>query len=131
MRNLSHLESRRLDDVERKLYGHRGDQSNGVFLLKAPGGRVTASGASGVRLYCIASSGMGWEHVSVSVPKAHRCPTWEEMAFVKDQFWSSDECVVQFHPPEDLYVNTHPYTLHLWRPLEAEIPVPPRILVGV
>ena len=39
-----------------------------------------------------------WEHVSVSLPD--RCPTWEEMCFIKDLFWNSDECVVQYHPPK-------------------------------
>lgn len=131
MRSLSRLESRRMDDRERQIWGRRGDEGNGIFLLKAPGGRITAAGQSGQRLYCIASNGEGWEHVSVSVPNTRRCPTWEEMAFVKDQFWHPDECVIQYHPPDDQYVNTHPYTLHLWRPLEFWIPVPPRELVGL
>jgi hypothetical protein len=32
-------------------------------------------------LRVIASDGMGWEHVSVSLP--HRCPHWREMRFIK------------------------------------------------
>lgn len=84
-------------------------------------------GAAPLRV--IASRLHGWEHVSVSLPD--RCPTWIEMSFVKDQFWSDDDCVMQLHPPKDDYVNCHPYCLHLWRPYEAaEIPRPPSMLVG-
>ena len=32
-------------------------------------------------LRIIGSDGMGWEHVSVSLP--HRCPHWREMCFIK------------------------------------------------
>ena len=64
-------------------------------------------------LNCQASDGMGWEHVSVSRPD--RCPTWEEMCFIKSLFWDSEDRVVQFHPPESEYINDHPYVLHLWR----------------
>jgi hypothetical protein len=70
----------------------------------------------------------GWEHVSVSLPT--RCPTWAEMAFIKSVFWDADDTVVQYHPPESEYVNNHPFCLHLWRPIEKQIPLPPSILVG-
>lgn len=69
-----------------------------------------------------------WEHVSVST--RDRTPTWEEMSFVKDLFWTEEECVVQFHPPKSEYVNHHPHCLHLWRPLGENIQTPPSILVG-
>ena len=55
----------------------------------------------------------GWEHVSVSLED--RCPTWEEMCFVKDAFWDPEDRVLQMHPPHSEYVNHHPYCLHLWR----------------
>ena len=29
--------------------------------------------------------GMGWQHVSVSLPK--RCPNWLEMCMIKNLFW--------------------------------------------
>ena len=64
-------------------------------------------------LRCIVSDGEGWEHVSVSC--YDRCPTWEEMAHVKNLFWDDDDFVVQMHPPKSDYVNNHPYCLHLWR----------------
>lgn len=72
--------------------------------------------------------GKRWEHVSVSLP--NRCPTWDEMALVKSIFWDEDDCVVQFHPPRAEYVNNHPFCLHLWRPVDEPMPMPPSILVG-
>lgn len=76
----------------------------------------------------VASSGFGWEHVSVSMP--HRCPTWAEMCFVKKLFWEPEDCVVQYHPPQSNYVNVHPYCLHLWRALDSQMPTPPHWMVG-
>lgn len=77
----------------------------------------------------IASDGMGWEHVSVST--ANRCPKWEEMCLIKDIFWDEEDCVIEYHPAKSEYVNNHPHTLHLWRPIATEIPKPPSILVGI
>jgi len=80
----------------------------------------------GVRLSVI-SSGVdvehGWEHVSVSHPQ--RCPTWDEMQFVKELFWKDDEVVIQYHPAKKDYVNVHGHCLHMWRPLSGMIPMPP------
>jgi hypothetical protein len=72
---------------------------------------------------------MGWEHVSVSLP--HRCPTWEEMCFIKELFWNDEQTVVQFHPPKSVYVNNHSFCLHLWRRCDIEFPLPPIECVGV
>ena len=81
-----------------------------------------------------ASDGMGWEHVSVSIalPKreALRCPTWEEMCFIKNLFWDQEDCVIQFHPSKNEYVNRHPFVLHMWRPTDQTIPNPQKIMVG-
>jgi hypothetical protein len=79
--------------------------------------------------HCIISDGEGWEHVSVSL--RNRCPTWEEMCFIKDMFWGADECVMQLHPVRSEYVNMHSFCLHLWRPTGAAIPTPPSIMVGI
>ncbi len=81
------------------------------------------------RLFCIASDGDGWEHVSVS--RSDRCPTWEEMSMVKSMFWHSEDRVVQFHPPESEHINNHTNCLHLWRPVGVEMPSPPTWMVGV
>lgn len=69
----------------------------------------------------------GWEHVSVSLP--HRCPTWAEMCKVKAMFWSPEDAVMQLHPPRSSYVDVHPHCLHLWRPTEQAILLPPRVMV--
>lgn len=70
----------------------------------------------------------GWEHVSVSTP--YRCPTWEEMAFIKSLFWDEEETVIQYHPPRSQYVNKHRYCLHLWRKVGFDMPLPPKNLLG-
>jgi len=77
----------------------------------------------------IASDGMGWEHVSVSLPS--RTPIWDEMCFIKNIFWDDEDAVIQFHPPKNDYINNHPFCLHLWRPTETKIKLPDSILVGV
>ena len=71
-------------------------------------------------------------NVSVSPGSAQRkcCPTWDEMCAIKDMFFGEDERVMQFHPPKSEYINNHPYCLHLWRPIDAEIPRPPAFMVG-
>lgn len=96
------------------------DGNNGAFMFNI--GRVTA--------FCIASDGAGWEHVSISINK-ERTPDWEEMCFVKNLFWSEDDCVIQYHPPKKDYVNNAEYCLHLWRPIGVEIPRPPVWMIGI
>jgi hypothetical protein len=99
--------------------------NNGVFVVPPlRGGRW---------LYCIVSDGMGWDHVSVHVldGKKTHTPTWSEMCYVKEIFWDDEDVVMQLHPKRSEYVNNHPNVLHLWRPTSAEIPTPPRILVGI
>lgn len=95
--------------------------NNGAFVIPAS--------TRGRPLRVVASDGMGWEHVSVSMPD--RCPTWEDMDFVKNLFWDPEDAVMQLHPPRSMHVNNHPYCLHLWRPIDAFIPLPPEWLVGV
>lgn len=68
-------------------------------------------------------SGEPWEHVSVSCER--RCPTWTELCFVKSLFWEDEECVIQYHPPRSRYVNNHAFVLHLWKPTQTPIPMPP------
>ena len=97
----------------------------GAFRLIAPGGTMLLAVSSGA-----AGNGndTGWEHVLVSAE--HRCPTWDEMVFVKDLFWTEDEMCVQYHPPKSEYVNFYPHCLHIWRPINMTIPMPPVLLVG-
>lgn len=75
----------------------------------------------------IISSGIqsrgGWEHVSVSI--VDRCPSWDDMCFVKSLFWEDDETVIQFHPEKKSYVNNHPFCLHLWKNVGQDVELPP------
>jgi hypothetical protein len=72
-------------------------------------------------------TGLVWEHVSVHAAAGPLAltPTWSEMAYIKGLFWEEEACVIQFHPPKSVYQNVHPHTLHLWRPLDFELPMPP------
>lgn len=101
-------------------------------------GHFKAVAPSGAYLFVMAADGTEtrFDHVSVSVlrdkdgtHKPDRCPTWEEMVWVKSLFWDDEECVIEYHPPRSKYVNNHNYVLHLWKPLDAEIPLPPSICV--
>jgi len=78
---------------------------------------------------------MGWEHVSVTKRTKNRnvysLPSWEEMCFIKDLFWSDEDTVIQYHPKKSEYVNNHPYVLHLWKPTNIELPIPNSLLVGI
>lgn len=121
MKDLTPLEKYRLREKERQLYGCNGDSSNGIF-------KVFVNGKS---FFCIVSNGGSWEHISVSMPNQKRCPTWEEMCAIKDMFFEAEEVVVQYHPKKSEYVNNHPCCLHLWKPINKEMPTPPKLFVGV
>ena len=103
------------------------DGNNGAFFIESP--------EPGWRLALICSDGLGWEHVSVHAFRGagdkQRIPNWREMVYVKDLCWDADDVVMQLHPKRSEYINMHPYTLHLWRPTDREIPTPDSILVGV
>lgn len=85
--------------------------------------------ASRERMRIVVSWGEGWEHVSVSWQQ--KCPVWGEMVRVKQLFWEPHETVVQYHPAASEYRNLHPYCLHLWRPTDAELPVPPAAFIAL
>lgn len=74
------------------------------------------------------SVGGGWEHVSIALLNQNT-PTWEDMCYVKSLFWDDNEVVMQLHPKKSEYVNNKENCLHLWRPLNCEIPTPPKIFV--
>lgn len=99
--------------------------NNGFFIW-----RTKNEAGQNVAIKIMASDSMGWEHVSVSIHGKQRCPTWDEMDKVKNLFWAEDECVIQYHPPLDQYINHHPYVLHLWKPVGVDLPLPPSSMVG-
>jgi hypothetical protein len=98
---------------------------NGMFTFA-----MKSKVGKNVNVATIASDQEGWEHVSVSLPGLNRCPTWEEVCFVKSLFWDDEDCVVQYHPAKSESVNYHPYCLHLWRPVGRDILTPPPLFVG-
>ncbi len=101
--------------------GGMGDANNGMFMLKSPKDRSS--------IMVIISDGLGWEHVSIS--RQDKTPTWEEMCHIKDMIFDDDEVVIQYHPKKKDYVNMHQHCLHMWRPINEELPIPPSILVGI
>lgn len=119
MRPLFQLNDHRRVDLEAGGEGMLGEDW-GVFVVRSASDRATV-------LRIIAGNGMAWDHVSVSTHK--RCPTWAEMEQVKRMFFTADETAMQLHVPPSDHINIHPYVLHLWRPHDAAIPLPPTILV--
>jgi hypothetical protein len=115
MRNLRELD----ENIERRMNIECLDPSTeGSFVLRK----------DGVEFVIIASSGMGWEHVSVST-RNNRTPSWEEMCTVKRLFFKDDEVVMQLHPAEKDYINDNKFVLHLWRPKLKKIPLPRKDMV--
>lgn len=86
---------------------------------------------SGLHASVIWSNGGGWDHVSVSPFKLSKTPTWEDMCFVKDKFFYKNETAIEYHPDEENYVNNVGNCLHIWRPQNHEILMPPSIMVGL
>lgn len=119
MRKLSELDQfRRTDDARVvEVYGGNGHDEAGLFDI--PCGLFI--------LRVIATTGDGWDHVSVSA--RNRCPYWEEMEFVKRLFFRTSEVAMQLHVKPEDHVNNHPYTLHLWRCLTRPVPLPPKWMV--
>jgi hypothetical protein len=101
-------------------FGGMGDTTCGAFLMRGPCGKELA---------ILASSGDGWDHVSVSLEK--RAPRWIEMDWVKHLFFNDDEVVMQLHVAKKDHINIHPNCLHLWRPHKSAgvIPLPPKEFV--
>lgn len=130
MRAQLHPSIERARVLEGPLASPAGNGLEGAFIIPGPrGDRLVVVVSDGRRWVECDLWPPSWEHVSAHVNGRRRCPTWEEMCFLKDQFWTADECVIQYHPPDLLRVNTHEHTLHLWRPRGIDLPMPPRICV--
>jgi hypothetical protein len=71
---------------------------------------------------------LGWEHLSISF--SDETPSWDFTQEMKELFWKDDEVCYQLHPTKDNYINNDEHCLHLWKPIDEEIPLPPPILVG-
>jgi hypothetical protein len=117
MRNLRGLDHFRLDATA--THGWSGDHTCGQFRVPSP--------IDGMLMSVQASSDLGWDHVSVS--RGTRCPNWPELEHVRKLFFKDDEVVMQLHLPAKDNINMHPFCLHLWRPQNVEIPLPPKVMV--
>jgi len=84
-----------------------------------------------IKVSVIWSNGGGWEHVSINPYKKNYTPSWDDMCMLKDLFFREDETAIQYHPAKSQYVNNMPHCLHLWRPINKRLPIPPSIMVGV
>jgi len=102
-----------------RLWGWSGDSTCGCFYV--PSKVDTHS------LKVIVSSGEGWDHVSVS--RKNRCPNWLEMDQIKRMFFKDDEVAMQLHPEIANHISNHDFCLHLWRPHDGSIPLPPKEFV--
>ena len=121
MKNLYALDKFRVTSADVLThYGTVGDNTCGVFVVPSPVDRQS--------LGVIASAGGRWDHVSVS--RKARCPTWAELEHVKRLFFADDETAMQLHVPSTGHISVHPFCLHLWRPQNEVIPLPPSIFVG-
>lgn len=115
----------RISEKENKFLGSdSGYGNNGAFRIRI---------SNVACFFIVASDGEGWEHVSVHVSDcgSNRTPTWDEMCKIKFLFWDESDCIIQYHPSKEEYVNNHKHTLHLWKPITEQIPIPPSIMVGI
>ena len=118
MKRLRELNQYRNKAWEARMAG-AGDDNGGCFTLRSP--------IDAADLNVIASNGEGWDHLSVSRPL--RTPSWAELEYVKRLFFKPDEVAMQLHVPTTDHVNVHPNCLHLWRPHDLQIPMPPKEFV--
>jgi hypothetical protein len=121
MRNLHDLDRHRVrrGKLIEHFGGYTGDGTCGAFLICSP--------VDGGLLRVIAANDGTWEHVSVS--RRDRCPTWAEMEHIKRRFFHDDETAFELHVPPSEHINMHSHCLHMWRPCDGSIPMPPSILV--
>lgn len=120
---LSRLNAFRQPAFEVALYGKIGDDREGMFTFLSPHAKARTM------LRVVASSDYEWDHVSVSTDKK-RCPTWAEMSYIRSKFFAPDEVCMELHVAAKDHISIDDYTLHLWRPQRADIPLPPHWMVG-
>lgn len=119
MKNLLDFNKYRQISRELDFYGVIGGETEGMFLIPY----------KNEELKVIATSGEGWDHVSVSVNGKDRVPDWYEMEFIKRLFFRDNEIAIEYHMPPKDHINCNPNVLHMWRPHNKKIPVPPSIMV--
>jgi hypothetical protein len=108
-----------IDHGVAQYYGDHGDDTCGAFQLKSP--------VDGQMLTCIASTGAGWDHVSVS--RKNRAPNQAEMDHIFRLFFREGETAVQYFVPRAEHINVYDTCLHLWRSRDKAMPRPPQMFV--
>ena len=124
LRELNRYRAKQLEQAAReRMVGDYDDDQDfgGIFMVPSPIHK-------GVDLRCIAANDAGWDHVSIS-PSLPRTPTWSEMEYIKRLFFKPDETAMQLHVTPADHISIHPYVLHLWRPHDVLIPLPPALFV--
>ena len=92
-----------------------------VLETRADGVKYQRDGLRAIVSVAMELDGRAWMHLSVS--RGMRLPSWEELRDAKDLF-IGDRYAYQVFPTRADYVNINPYVLHLWAPLEGELPLP-------
>lgn len=121
MRRLRELNLYRDTAWERRMAAGRSAAEDGRQDIA---GCFRVNSPAGCELRVIACADEGWDHVSITT-SFPRTPTWSEMEMVKRLFFKPDEAAMQLHVPPKAHISNHPYCLHLWRPHDAPIPLPP------
>lgn len=80
--------------------------------------------------WCKFTRAKGWEHLCVS-GNNNKVPSWDVMCATKDIFWEDEECCIEYHPRKSQYVNNHEGCLHIWKPIDVELPEPDPFLLGI
>lgn len=70
-------------------------------------------------LRIIVSLDAGLWHISISHPS--RLPTYEELKEARYVFAPDNIYMAQIFPPQDQFINVHPYCLHLYQLSDVEI----------
>lgn len=92
----------------------------GFFILPNP------RTMKGMYILIQADNLQGWEHISIAIPSENRWPTIEELNWIREFFWDTDERLVQFHGK----LKKNEFCIHLWKPIDQELPVPPSFMAG-
>ena len=117
MRDLTYLNEQRIDlkklDGFQNINFELNEQEEGMFDMFIKGNWYSI----------IASVGEGWQHVSAA-GFGGITPSWDVMEIIKNRFFRDDEFVVEFHPKKEEYVNNLENCLHIWAPIDRELPYP-------
>ena len=108
---------------------------NGTKPNSGPAGAFVYHFRQNLTAHIVADAGQatGWEHVSAHMEfynragkLSKRSPSWGEMHKIKRLFWYDSEVVMQLHSKDCDWKHGAEYVVHLWRPINEIVPVPPK-----